>query len=238
MPGLFVTATGTEVGKTYVSCGLIGALRRRGESVAALKPIASGFDPDRAAESDTAALLAAIGLPLTPERVAATSPWRFRAPLSPDMAARREGAALPFAALVQTCRAAIAPGLWTVIEGIGGVMVPLGAGRSVLDLLVALDLPTVLVSPTGLGALSHLLTALEAMRSRALAATAVVLSETPDSTVPLDETVATLREHGLRDELAVLRRGPAEDQNAVFDAILARIDFAIRSRHKADGARV
>ncbi len=220
MPSLFVTATGTEVGKTFVSCGLIRALRRAGEAVDALKPVASGFDDPAA--SDTAALIAALGLPATPERIAAVSPWRFKAPLSPDMAARCEGARLPFERVVAACRAAGAPGRWLVIEGIGGIMVPLGGGRTVLDLVAALAVPIILVSPTGLGALSHLLTALEAMRARGQVPAAVVLSETAGAAVPLALTLETLADHGLRDDLVVLRRAAPEDQYAAFDAILAR----------------
>ncbi len=223
MPGLFVTATGTEVGKTYVACGLIRALRRAGRAVTALKPVASGFDPAASEISDTAALLAALGESPTPERIAAVSPWRFRAPLSPDMAARLEGRSIPFEALVGTCRAALATERRTVVEGIGGVMVPLGGGRTVLDLIEALALPVVLVSPTGLGALSHLLTALEVLKGRTAAAVAIVLSETPGASVPLAQTVETLRDHGFADSLFLLRRAAAQDRDAVFDAIVARL---------------
>lgn len=223
MPGLFVTATGTDVGKTYVACGLIGALRRAGQVVTVLKPVASGFDPADPAGSDTAALIAALGLPLTPERVAAASPWRFKAPLSPDMAARLEAAVLPFDAVVDACRAALPPECWRVVEGVGGIMVPLGGGRTVLDLMARVALPVVLVSPTGLGALSHLLTAVTALRTRDIVPAMIVLSETDGSRVPLDLMVETLGEHGMRDDLVVLRRAALEEQDVVLDAILAKL---------------
>ncbi len=90
MTSYYVTATGTEVGKTYVTCGLIAALRRRGKNIAALKPVISGFDPADAYTSDTGLILQALGKPVNEHSVAEVSPWRYRAALSPDMAAARE----------------------------------------------------------------------------------------------------------------------------------------------------
>jgi dethiobiotin synthetase len=119
MSALFVTATGTELGKTFVTCGLARHLRARGGSVDALKPVASGFDIDHPEGSDSAALLAALGRAVTPETIADISPWRFAAPLSPDMAAGREGRAIDFAAMVSFCRDRIARSDRLLIEGIG-----------------------------------------------------------------------------------------------------------------------
>ena len=71
MPGLFITATGTDIGKTFITAGLIRAGRRAGYAVDAFKPVLSGFDPDDAATSDAGVLLAALGRPLTAGAVAA-----------------------------------------------------------------------------------------------------------------------------------------------------------------------
>ena len=121
-----MTATGTEVGKTFVSCGLLRAARRAGWRVAALKPVLTGYDPAGAAESDAGLLLAAMGRPVTDDTVGATAPWRYAAPLSPDMAAAAEGRDAPgLAAVAAVCRARVSAGRLTLIEGIGGIMVPL-----------------------------------------------------------------------------------------------------------------
>ena len=80
---LFVTGTGTDIGKTHVSCGIL-----RTRPVRALKPVMSGYDLLHPAASDAARLLAARGIEPTEAAIAAISPWRFTAPLSPDMAAR------------------------------------------------------------------------------------------------------------------------------------------------------
>lgn len=192
MSAVFVTATGTDIGKTFTACGLVAELKRRGRQVTALKPLASGFDPAHAAESDPGRLLAALGLTLDDANLDRIAPWRFRAALAPDMAARLEGKRVDFAAVVAFCRrAARGPGD-LVIEGVGGVMSPIADGQTGLDWMAALDLPVIVVAGTYLGAQSHALTALEALAARNLAVRALVLSETPDSPVGHAETASSL----------------------------------------------
>ena len=91
MNGYFVTATGTGVGKTYVTCSILRAMKAQGREVSALKPVISGFDVGGASSSDTGLILTAMGRGLDAQNIARVSPWRFRAALSPDMAAAREG---------------------------------------------------------------------------------------------------------------------------------------------------
>jgi dethiobiotin synthetase len=225
MPGLFVTATGTEVGKTFVAAGLIMACRRAGRLTGAMKPVVSGFDPGEPGGSDPAVLLEALGLSVEPATIAMVSPWRFKAPLSPDMAAALEGRALDAAEVAAACQAVLEPRRLTLIEGIGGVMVPLNPGQTILDVVTALALPVILVSPAGLGAISHLLTAVEVLKMRGLPPAAVILNETPGSSVPLDATVETISGFYPRGNLFVLRRGlSAPSPDATFDAILAHLD--------------
>ena len=108
---LFVAGAGTEIGKTYLTAALTRHLRADGRGVRALKPLASGVPPiddPSFAQSDTALLLAAQGLPITAETVAACSPWRFLAPLAPDLAAAQEGRSLTLDALVAWCERQLA----------------------------------------------------------------------------------------------------------------------------------
>jgi dethiobiotin synthetase len=194
MSAYFITATGTDIGKTFVAAGLIRDLRARGNNVHALKPVVSGYDPVSAASSDPGILLDALGQPVTAENVARIAPWRYKAPLSPDMAAARENTALDFRAVVDFCAAAVAAKTGTLfIEGVGGVMVPLDDRHTVLDWMAELRLPLILVAGSYLGALSHTLTALDAVKKRGLAVAAIVVNETPGSPVPLDDTAQTLQ---------------------------------------------
>jgi len=189
---IFVTATGTDVGKTFVACALARELRARGRRLRVLKPVATGFDARRAEQSDTGRLLLAQDLPLDDANLDATTPWRFTAPLSPDMAARRENRVVPFADLVAFCAERRDVDL-TLIEGIGGVMVPLDAEHTVLDWIERLRPKVVLVAGSYLGTLSHTLTAVSCLRARDLVPSAVVVSESAQQPVPLEETAEALR---------------------------------------------
>jgi dethiobiotin synthetase len=140
------------------------------------------------------------------------------------MAARREGRALDFDALVAFCRQAMAasPGL-VLIEGIGGVMVPLDDTRTVLDWIAALNVPTLVVAGSYLGSLSHALTCLDAIARRGLAVKALVVNETANSTVPLADTVETLSRFAASIPIVALPRLAGADADHPAFARLAAL---------------
>ena len=177
MKSFFVTSTGTGIGKTFTTCALIRQARALGFGVAATKPLISGFDKVKIAESDTGAILAALGVAATPEAVARVSPWRFAAPLAPNMAAAAEGRAVDCDALFAHSRAFLAQNTdVALIEGVGGVMVPLDETKTVLDWIAACASPAILVVGDYLGTISHTLTAVEVLKARGVAIAAVVVS--------------------------------------------------------------
>jgi dethiobiotin synthetase len=189
----FVTGSGTDVGKTFIAGGLIRYWRRTGRMVEAFKPVVSGFDPTSAAHSDPGVLLTGMARSITSDEIERIAPWRFHAPLSPDMAAAREGRAIDFDALVQFSEAAIAGHKdILLIEGVGGIMVPLDHSHTVLDWMCALRLPLVFATGSYLGSISHTLTALEGLRRHDLRIAALIVNESLGSTVPLDDTAATI----------------------------------------------
>src|SRR5947199_3944457 len=145
MTAIFVTATGTDVGKTFVTVGLIRYLRAAGRAGDAIKPVVSGFDPQDLASSDPGILLDALGRPAADlDRI---SRWRFAAPLSPAMAARREGRPIDFNALIDFSRRAVVGHRDIMfIEGVGGIMVPIDDTHTVLDWMSAMRLPLLLVA--------------------------------------------------------------------------------------------
>jgi len=190
---IFITGTGTGVGTTFVVASLIRHLRQLGRAVDAIKPVVSGYDPAQAAASDTGILLAALGLPFSPEAVDRTSPWRFRAPLAPDVAAQVEGRSIDVDGVIAFCQNAIERHRDVLlIEGIGGVMVPLDQHRTILDVMMALRLPLILVTGSYPGTISHTLTALDSLFRRDMSVLATIVSETAGSTMPLDEVVAAI----------------------------------------------
>jgi dethiobiotin synthetase len=194
MTAMFVTATGPDAGKTFVARGMIRQLRARGLAVDALKPVITGYDPPTAHLSDTGRLLAALGRPLTPRQINQVSPFRLREPLSPDHAAGIEGRPIDFKALNTFCRNAVSRHKGALlIEGIGGIMVPLNDRHTVLDWMIEIDLPAILVTGSYVGALSHALTALDVLERNALKIAAVVVNETPGSAATLGATADTIR---------------------------------------------
>ncbi|MGA3302821.1 MAG: dethiobiotin synthase [Methylovirgula sp.] len=223
MPAVFVTATGTDIGKTFVTAGLARALRAKGRKVAVIKPVVSGFDPKAWAKSDPALLLEATGETPNLARIEAIAPWRYQAPLSPDMAARREGKSIDFTALVAFCRgeAEKAQDMF-LIEGIGGLMVPLTPDTTVLDLIAALRIRSLLAAGTYVGSLSHTLTALAVMRHHDIRPSALVLNESPQSAASPQETADSLRSFHPDLPIVMLGRDPAPE-NVVAFAKLAEI---------------
>ncbi len=191
MSRLFIAGSGTGVGKTLVTCLLTRELRAAGCRVRALKPLETGFDPGQPQLSDGAQLLQAMGLAPSDFHLRRVTGWQFTQPLSPDMAAAREGRRIPFSELVEFCDDT--PGEISLIEGVGGVMVPLDDTHTVLDWISALAAPVVLVTGSYLGSLSHTLTAVTALKTRSVRLAAVIVSESPEQPVPLSETAATLR---------------------------------------------
>jgi dethiobiotin synthetase len=206
----FITSSGTDIGKTFVMAGLIRLLRDQGAAVNALKPVVSGYDPSVVTTSDPAVLLAALGRQVSADEIAAMTPWRFRAPLAPDLAAAREGRNLDFDALVAFTRRAIEADKGTLlIEGVGGIMAPLDARHTVLDWMTLLRAPLLLVVGSYLGTISHTLTALQVLTQRKLDVAAVVVSESERSAVPLDETVDSIAHFADGIEVIGLPRLPA-----------------------------
>jgi dethiobiotin synthetase len=190
---LFITATGTDCGKTFVTSGLLRHLRALGPPARALKPVVSGFDEAAPAGSDPAELLAAMGEPVTAQSLAQIAPLRFKAPLAATMAARLEGRSLTLADILRACEAAMAdPRGLLLIEGAGGVMSPFAEGATCLDAIKALGLPCLLVTGTYLGAISHTLTALAAMRAAGCSPIAIAVNESLGSSVSLAETMVEL----------------------------------------------
>ncbi len=191
--GLFITASGPEIGKTFVTAALITQLRAMGREVAAYKPILSGFDEAELAASDTGVLLSALGRPLSSEEAARLIPWRYKAALSPDMAAAREGATIDFAEVVEFTNAALAgPEDIVLIEGVGGVMAPIGTAHTVLDWLTAATCPALLVVGAYLGAISHTLTAARTLEAAGVPLAGVVISARGDLPVPAEETARAI----------------------------------------------
>ncbi len=184
----FITATGTDQGKTLVTAALCWQLRQQAKAVTALKPVVSGMP------EDTENILRALEKPVTQETIDAVSPWRFMAALSPDAAAAREGRRVDVDAVADYCLQAHHEGI-TLIEGAGGVMSPLNEAETNLDLIVALQCRAILVSTSFLGCISQLLTAVEVLRYHHVGIAGIVLSQTRPEAPAVESVLPSLRPH-------------------------------------------
>ncbi len=163
--GVFVTGTDTNVGKTVVSACLAGAW-----NAAYWKPVQTGLADD---PGDSATVTSLAGLPA--ERVFAPV-YAFQAPLSPHAAAAAEGAMIELDAIARPPTRQ-----FLIVEGAGGVLVPLNRSAFMIDLIRKLDLPVVLVARSTLGTINHTLLSIGALRARQVAIAGVVMNGPPDS---------------------------------------------------------
>jgi dethiobiotin synthetase len=204
MRGLFVTGTDTGVGKTILSAALVASMSAAGEPVVAHKPVLTGLaePPEGEWPRDHELLGELAGM--DPEVVA---PLRFAAPASPHLAAALEDGEVTPAELVANARAAGSDdsGPRTLlVEGVGGLLVPLTDGFSVRDLAVELGLPIVIAARPGLGSINHTLLTLEAARSHGLRVAAVVLNPWPAEPGALESSnLETIQSEGAVEVLTL-----------------------------------
>jgi dethiobiotin synthetase len=183
----FITATGTDIGKTYVTTSLCFQLITQGYKVRAIKPIISGWSDE---DNDTFRIIRSLGEEVNQTTIHNTSPWRFSAPLSPDMAAFRENRTILFAELVEFC---CNPQLnqacdFLLIEGAGGVMTPAGISHTQLDLCRATLAQAIVITGSYVGSISHCLSAC-AMLDEPV----IIVNESVASSVTVAETCNALR---------------------------------------------
>lgn len=183
MGGIFVTGTGTEVGKTVVAAVIAHSLAAEGKRVAVFKPAVTGLG--EGCEPDHALLRRAAGSTQSDEEIA---PYRYGPPMSPHLAAALAGEEIVPDRLRDAARAAADGTDALVCEGVGGLLVPLSLGYLVRDLAVDLGLPLVVAAPPSLGTINHTLLTVEAARAAGLEVSAVVLTPWPDEPGKVEES--------------------------------------------------
>jgi dethiobiotin synthetase len=185
--GIFVTGTGTEVGKSVVSAAICAALGARGKTVAAYKPVVTGIDEEGGAgwpaDHELLASVATAG-----QSASEIAPMRFEPPVSPHHAAELAGTKIDPPALVDGARRAADGRDFIVCEGIGGLLVPFTTGYMVRDLAVDLGLPTLIAARPGLGTINHTLLTIEAARAGGLELLGVVFTPWPDDASDLERS--------------------------------------------------
>jgi dethiobiotin synthetase len=212
--GVFVTGTGTEVGKTVVAAVIAHTLAAEGKQAAVFKPAVTGLDPQQqpadgpisrhigvlqarrpTVEPDHELLRRAAGSAQADGEIA---PYRYGPPASPHLAAALAGEEIDPERLRTAARAAAEGADTLVCEGVGGLLVPLRDDYLVRDLAIDLGLPLVIAASPGLGTINHTLLTIEAARSAGLVVASVVLTPWPDEPSPVErpnrETIESLGE--------------------------------------------
>jgi len=195
---LFVTGTDTGAGKTLVSAAITAGLRVRGVRIGVAKPCETGCSPldprdpgGRLFPEDAATLAAAAG---NDEMLETVCPYRFPDPLAPSLAAERAGASIDVPLLVETLTARARALDLLLVEGAGGLLVPLARDASFADLALALGARILLVVGSRLGAINHALLSLEVLRTRAIPTAGYVVNRlVPEGDLAVATNTALLR---------------------------------------------
>ena len=185
---IFISATGTEIGKTYITSKYISSLRKRGKKIAALKPVITGLDltdPENYKASDAAILLQALGEEITINNIKKISPFQFQLAASPYAAAIAEGEELDYQELLDFTENYIKQNQhldYLIIEGVGGVLSPLNSKKHNLDFANDLAANLYLIAGNYLGTISHTLTALKSIEQYLeIKLEKVIINNYPDS---------------------------------------------------------
>ena len=201
----FITSCGTEIGKTLVTATLCWQLRNKAVRVAALKPIASGFDEDNMASSDAGHIIAALGKEPTIENISAICPWRFKEPVSPHLAAQDSNVRITAAAVAAHCKAAANTDIM-LVEGAGGVMTPINESETMLDIASELASPALVVVGTYLGGISHALAAITALKTKNIEIAGVIINESVDAAIAPMQMSQLVKAHFPRVGVAIIPR--------------------------------
>lgn len=187
----FVTGTDTEIGKTLTSAAMLHALVARGVRACGMKPVAAGAElrDGRLHNDDADMLAAASNMTMLPTL---TTPYMFREPAAPHIAAALEGRAIEIVPILAAYTELAAAADAVVVEGVGGFRVPLSDDFDTADLAQQLGLPVVLVVGLRLGCISHALLTAEAIVARGLVLAGWVANETVDDMAFADENIAAL----------------------------------------------
>ncbi len=228
--GVFVTGTDTGVGKTFVATALLRALATRGARVAGMKPVAAGIEAGEASNADVSALAAADGLHLP---LRDRNPYGFLPAIAPHLAAEAAGVAIDIGVIVASFARLRARVDFIVVEGAGGVLVPLDRDHDMLDLAAALDLPVLLVVGLRLGCINHALLSAQAIAERGLPLAGWIANATGPSMLRERANIDSIAARLGQPPLATLRHDfSASALSAALDSVASTLLSCLRDDRK------
>ncbi len=229
IPGLFITGTDTGVGKTLIAGAIAQWFARRNKTVAVLKPVATGCPHRREGlVSEDAEFLAACAQTIHPLDL--VCPICYAEPLAPAVAAERAGETLDWSAIERSIRIMSASADVMIVEGVGGLLVPMDKKTTVLDMIVQLRIPAVIVARPNLGTINHTLLTLKTLRSAGASVAGVVINRYPTDVVGTAEETnpRAIEQWGKTSVLCIVPDEPQSPPHVSpgVQAAIAAVDWA------------
>lgn len=219
---IFITGTDTNVGKTIVTATLARVLRDQGVNVGIMKPVTSGcVERDGTLVSEDAELLAwAAGVNIEEDSV----PYRLRAPIAPSVAAERENVRIGFPVITEAFESLLSKHDFVLVEGAGGLMVPLSGGLMVADLVLAMKIPLLVVARPNLGTINHTVLTCFAAKQLGIDVRGTIINSFPAQAGPAESYVPHLMDtlSGV-PLLGVFPTIESSDQHAIVEALASRL---------------
>ena len=193
---IFITSTGTNLGKTYCTVEIIKKLIKNNVDVNVFKPILSGFNKNKIADSDSYKILEAKGISPNLENIKSITPWIFQQPIAPRVAARKEKKSLIYDEVVKWAKNKIKNSnnqSVNIFEGAGGLMVPIESTKTILDLIEDIESKVILVTGNYLGSISHTLSAIRNIQQRNIDLLNVIINNKNVSNIDINDTLKELK---------------------------------------------
>lgn len=194
MPGIFITGTDTEIGKTHVTCALLNALNQQNLKTIGMKPVASGADEveGQLKNEDALKLIEASFMKLPYEKI---NPYVFKVAASPHIAAELDQQQVEIKKIVDSYRLLEQQAEMVLVEGVGGWLAPLNKTQTVSDLALELGLPVILVVGMRLGCLNHAMLTANNIHQSGLKLIGWIANCLDDDFSFLEENISTLQQH-------------------------------------------
>ncbi len=195
---LFITSTGTELGKTYCTVEIIKNLISKNFKVNPYKPILSGFDNNNFEASDSYKILSPLEKFINLKKIKSITPWCFKYPIAPSLAAKKEEKSLKFEEVLSWCAKKVNSkdnrNSIKLFEGAGGLFVPIEKNNTILDLIKNLDLPLILVVGNYLGSVSHTISAVKNILNLKLNIVNIIINQNNNNDININDTEYLLKE--------------------------------------------
>ncbi len=187
----FITGTDTGIGKTHVACQLLQQYAAQGLKVVGMKPVAAGCDfiEGEWVNEDVQKLMAASNVAAPRELV---NPYCFNEPIAPHIAAERAGVEIQITVIKNAYNALLEIADVVIVEGAGGFLVPLNDRETLADLVLALNIPVIVVAGIKLGCINHTLLTIEAIKTGKIALHGWVANQIEPHMPVLSENIATI----------------------------------------------